>query len=251
MSELPIVAITATTHIEKDRRRIRVNEGYVRAIESAALIPLLVPPLQRAGDADAIAARVAGIVVTGGVDIDPARYGQARHPSVDEPDPRRDATEIALVHAARERGIPLLGICRGCQVMNVAMGGTLVQDLPSALGGRSGALDHGQKHGLRDKRVHEIRLESGSRLAQSIGAERFSANSFHHQAPDEVGDGLRIVARAPDGVIEGIESESPEWWAVGVQWHPEELTDSPEGWDRSLFAAFAAAVRDYSAATAR
>src|SRR5687767_9431450 len=118
MSELPIVAISATTHIEKDRRRVRVNEGYVRAIESAALI-----------------------------------------------------------HAARERGIPLLGICRGCQVMNVAMGGTLVQDLPSALGSRSGALDHGQKHGLRDKRVHEIRLESGSRLAQSIGAERFSANS--------------------------------------------------------------------------
>ena len=250
MSELPLVAITATTHVAKDGRRIRVNEGYVRAIESVGLIPVLVPPLERESDADAIAARVAGIVVTGGVDVDPARYGQTRHATVDESDARRDATEIALVRAARERGIPLLGICRGCQVMNVAMGGTLVQDLPTALAGRAGALDHSQKQ-ARDARVHEIRLESGSRLAESVGADRFMANSFHHQAPDAIGDGLRVVGRAPDGVIEGIESASPEWWAVGVQWHPEELTGSREEWDRSLFAAFAAAVREYAAAAAR
>lgn len=248
MSERPLVAISATTHIAKDGRRVRVNEGYVRAIESVGLVPLLVPPLERAGDADAIAARVAGILVTGGVDVDPARYGQTRHASVDQPDTRRDATEIALVHAARDRGIPLLGICRGCQVMNVAMGGTLIQDLPTAFAGGAGVLDHSQKQ-ARDARVHAIRLESDSRLAQSVGAEQFSANSFHHQAPDAIGDGLRVVGRAPDGVIEGIESASADWWAVGVQWHPEELTGSRENWDRSLFAAFAAAVRDYAAAT--
>ena len=248
MSEHPLVAVTATTHVGKDGRRIRLNEGYVRAIEGVGLVPLLVPPLARESDADAIAARVSGIVITGGVDVDPALYGQPRHPSVDAPDRRRDATEIALVLAARERGIPLLGICRGCQVMNVATGGTLVQDLPSA--GRRPALTHGADSLARDARVHEVRVDSDSRLAQAVGTERLTANSFHHQAPDAVGAGWRAVARAPDGVIEGLESEATGWWAVGVQWHPEELLDSPEEWDRALFAAFAAAVREFAAASA-
>jgi putative glutamine amidotransferase len=177
---------------------------------------------------------VSGLVLTGGEDVDPARYGEKRHEKVRSVNPARDATEAALIEAARSRGKPVLAICRGIQILNVALGGTLVQDIPSQCDTR---ISHDEDT-QRDSRTHEISVERGSLIAKAVGAEHLTVNSFHHQSVKRVADGMRVTARSPDGVIEGIESTS-DWWVMGVQWHPEEMTDSPEPWDRGLFKAFA------------
>jgi putative glutamine amidotransferase len=157
----------------------------------------------------------------------------------------RDAFEIALVLAARARRLPTLAICRGVQVANVALGGTLVQDLPSEW---PNSIPHDGEWG-RDDRVHPVRVAAGSRLAGALGATEATINSLHHQSVERLADSLVAVAYAPDGVIEGVEWAGDDWWMVGVQWHPEELAQSAEPWDRALFAAFAKAVRAASASS--
>jgi putative glutamine amidotransferase len=192
-----------------------------------------------AGDADAMLDGMAGLILTGGEDVDPALYGSAPHPALGEVHPERDAFEIALVRAAHARRIPTLAICRGVQVANVALGGTLVQDLPSE---QPTAIAHDGSWGRSD-RVHDVHVAARSRLARAIGATDLRANSMHHQAIARIAGGLVAVARAPDGVVEGVEWAGDDWWMAGVQWHPEELTATAEPWDHALFAAFAAAVR--------
>lgn len=236
----PLVAVTATTAADRGGpARVRLNAAYVRALEAAGLVPVVVPPLATPDAALPLLDVVAGLVLTGGEDVDPARYGAPPHPALGPVVASRDETELALVSGARARGLPTLAICRGIQVLNVALGGTLVQDLPSE---RPGEVLH-DPDGSRDSRVHEVAIAPGSRLAAAIGATRATVNSFHHQAVDRVGEGLAVVARAPDGVVEGVEAADDGWWVLGVQWHPEELTGTPESWDRSLFAAFAERVR--------
>jgi putative glutamine amidotransferase len=166
-------------------------------------------------------------------------FGSAPHPALGEVHAARDAFELALVRAAHERRLPTLAICRGVQIANVALGGTLVQDIPSD---RPEALPH-DGPGARDERVHTVRVAAGSRLAAALGGTDATINSMHHQSVARVADGLVAVAFAPDGVVEGLEWAGDDWWMAGVQWHPEELTDTPESWDRALFAAFAEAVR--------
>jgi putative glutamine amidotransferase len=190
-------------------------------------------------EADAMLEGMAGLVLTGGEDVDPARYGAAPHPALGDVHARRDAFELALVHAARARRLPTLAICRGVQVANVALGGTLVQDLASEW---ANALAH-DGGGARDARVHEVRVTPGSRLARALGATELPTNSFHHQSVDRVAEGAAVVATAPDGVVEALEWTRDDWWLVGVQWHPEELVRGDGPWDRALFAAFARAVR--------
>ena len=234
----PIVALTATTELLRGRSRVRVSEAYVEAIAGAGLLPLVVPPLDPARAADVVGG-VDGIVLTGGEDIGPARYGARPHATVEDVNDRRDAFEIALVAAAREARRPTLAICRGLQLANVALGGTLVQDLPSE---RPSATAHDRPTD-RDERVHEASVVSGSRLAAALGATRLTVNSSHHQAVARRGEGLTITATAPDGTVEGAEWTADDgWWMLGVQWHPEELVRSAEPWDRALFAAFHAAV---------
>ena len=138
--------------------------------------------------------------------------------------------------AAREARRPLLGICRGLQLLNVALGGTLVQDLGME---RPSEITHPREK-ARTQRVHGVIVVAGTRLARATGALRFDVNTLHHQAVDRLANGLRPTAYAPDDVIEAAES-TDDWWALGVQWHPEELIDDPQPWDRALFAAFAAA----------
>jgi putative glutamine amidotransferase len=238
VSPLPPVALTATTEIIRDVPRTRANVSYGDAARMAGLRPYILPVLA-AADADAMLAGMAGLILTGGEDVDPAQYGAAAHPALGEIHAQRDAFEIALVRAARARGLPTLAICRGVQVANVALGGTLVQDLPSE---RPDALPHDGRW-ERSDRVHALRVVDGSRLAGALGATSATINSMHHQALDRVAAGLRAVAHAPDGVVEGVEWAGNDWWMTGVQWHPEELTETAEDWDRALFAAFAAAVR--------
>ena len=235
----PLVAVTATTEIIRGALRARLNAAYIEAIEAAGLIPLISAPLRDPGLADELLDRVDGLVLTGGEDVDPGRYGARRHPATQPAHNARDVWELSLVEGARRRSMPTLAICRGMQVLNVALGGTLVQDLPSE---RPGSTDHAQST-ARDARVHETMVDRDSRLATALGATAISVNSSHHQALDRVAGGLRAVARSDDGVIEGVETTGTDWWVLGAQWHPEELVATAEPWDRNLFAAFAKAAR--------
>jgi putative glutamine amidotransferase len=234
----PFVIVTATTETIRGRARVRVNEAYTNALIAVGLIPVVLPPMDPVLAAAAMT-DIAGLVLTGGEDLDPHRFGQDPHPRTGAPHALRDAYEIALARTAYERRVPTLAICRGAQVMNVALGGTLVQDIPSQ---HPSAIDHDQS-GRRNDRVHEVEISRPSRLADVVSSTCIFANSSHHQSVDAAGEGLRVVARAPDGIVEGLESTDPAWWMVAVQWHPEELTATAEDWDRRLFSAFAEQAR--------
>ncbi|MGI8400701.1 MAG: gamma-glutamyl-gamma-aminobutyrate hydrolase family protein [Gemmatimonadaceae bacterium] len=229
------VAVTAGIRPDGDTNRVRLTAAYVTALENAGLIPLIVPPLSREDAAAAILDSVRGLVLTGGEDVDPARYGEKRHEKVRSVNAARDATEASLIEQAKALGKPVLAICRGIQILNVALGGTLVQDIPSQIGT---TIAHDEDT-PRNARSHKIFIEPGSLIATAVGAEDVTVNSFHHQSVAWVADGMRVTARSPDGVIEGLESTDSNWWVMAVQWHPEEMTDSPEPWDRGLFNAFA------------
>lgn len=211
------------------RERISLNVRYVAALEAAGLVPLALPmtlPPERAAAALAV---VAGVVLSGGEDVEPARYGTAPHPKLGTIDPARDAAELAIIAAARSRRLPIFGICRGLQILNVAWGGTLYQDLGSE---RPGPIDH--EHGAEG---HAVRTAPGSLMERALGGEAGRVNTKHHQAIRDLAPGLRATAWAEDGVIEAVESADPAAaWVVAVQWHAEDLPD------RALFDAFARAV---------
>ena len=238
MPRASIVAVTATTEVIRGLPRVRVNQSYTDALTAVRLVPLVVPPIADPELAARALDGVVGLVLTGGEDVDPRQYAADAHPSVVDIHDARDACEIALAREAERRRMPTLAICRGVQVINVALGGTLVQDIPSE---KSGHVDHDPDVD-RSTRVHDVVVERGSRLARALGTERLVTNSFHHQALDRVSSSLRVTARAEDGVVEGVESADDAWWMLGVQWHPEELTATPEEWDRRLFRAFAEVV---------
>lgn len=225
--------------------RVRLNDSYVRALEDAGLLPLVVPPLRGAGAASALIRSVSGLVLSGGEDVEPARYGAAGHAALRATHPERDAWELALIEEARHQGTPTLAICRGAQLLNVALGGSLLQDIPTE---RPGSLDHEPADGRRN-RVHGVEVEPGSRLAAALGATRLEVNSVHHQGLDRTAPSLRVSATAPDGLVEGVETIDGAWWVLGVQWHPEDLIGSPEPWEQRLFASFANECR--ARATAR
>ena len=240
----PIVAVTATTEIIRGLPRVRVNEAYTAALAAAGMIPLVVPPLD-SRFAAGIVERVDGVLLTGGEDVGPAHYGTAPHPSTEPPHDARDRSELALIAAARTARLPVLAICRGLQIMNVALGGTLVQDISSE---RPSAIDH-ERSDARAARVHDVQLAVGSRLNEAIGASEIRVNSSHHQAVARLASGLAATAKAPDGVIEGAEwTEDDGWWMLGVQWHPEELTRTREEWDRALFESFRRAIAGITSA---
>jgi putative glutamine amidotransferase len=239
MSNEPFVIVTATTEALGGRARVRINEAYTNALASFGVVPLILPPLD-AGLALRALDAAAGLVLTGGEDIDPARFGEAPHEKTGLAHAARDDYEIALARAAAEREIPTLAICRGAQIMNVALGGTLVQDIASQVGT---TIDHvlGDR---RTERVHPIAIDADSRLARIVGASEIQVNSSHHQSAARPAAPLRVSARSADDVVEALEPASGDWWMVAVQWHPEELTATVEGWDRHLFAAFADAARE-------
>ena len=229
------VAVTAGIRQDGDTSRVRLTAAYVTALENAGLVPVIIPPLSEDGAAAAILDVVSGLVLSGGGDVDPARYGETPHPKIRSVNAARDATETTLIREARARRTPVLAICRGIQILNVALGGTLVQDISSQC---ETTIAHDDE-GARDSRSHEITIDAGSRIAAAMGTARCSVNSFHHQSVKDVAAGMRITARSPDGVIEGMESTDDAWWVLAVQWHPEEMTESPDPWDRGLFNAFA------------
>ncbi len=237
MPDMPIVAVTATTEAIRGTMRVRLNRAYTDALTAAGIVPVVIPPLA-AAVAPRVLDAVDGLVLTGGEDVAPQLYGAQPHPSVEHVHAQRDASEIALLLEARRRRMPTLAICRGVQLLNVALGGTLVQDIPSE---RLTSIAH-EASGRRNARVHQVCVDADSRLATALGAPVVVTNSMHHQSIDRLAAGLRVVARASDDTVEGVEAEDRGWWMLGVQWHPEELTETPEPWDRMLFATFRSAL---------
>ena len=235
----PFVIISATTETIRGRSRVRVNEAYTNALTAAGLIPIILPPME-ASLASAALDDVAGLVLTGGEDMDPRLFGEEPHPAAGEAHAARDAYELALARTAAGHRIPTLAICRGMQVLNVALGGTLIQDIPSQ---SPSAIEHNATD-KRGERVHRVDIDPTSKLTRAIGSTLIFTNSSHHQSVRELGEDLRASGRSEDGIIEGVESNDPAWWMLGVQWHPEELTGTAEDWDRRLFGAFADAVRE-------
>lgn len=236
----PVVAVTATIREEEEPRRVRLNAAYLTALENAGLVPLVIPPLADPAAADRILAAVDGLLLTGGEDVAPEYFGEEPHPKLGAVSKARDATEMALISAARRLRLPVMAICRGIQVLNVECGGSLIQDIEAQ---RPDALEHAGG-GPRGAAVHPVEIKEGSILGLATGSTRLDVNSLHHQAIDRLGDGLRITATSPDGIIEGVES-ADDWWVLAVQWHPEEMDSSMEpGVEPGpLFKAFAEAVR--------
>ena len=232
----PIVGVTAGPSAHS-AEWFAVRDDYVRAVESAGAVPLVLAPGPLAHVADLVE-RLDGLVLSGGADVDPGHYGEEPHETVDDVTPERDAFELALSRAALLRDLPLLAICRGHQVLNVATGGTLIQDIPSQV---QGALDHDPKK-ERWEPAHEVRILPGTRLREILGRDRVAVNSIHHQAIREPGRGLVVTAYSVgDDVIEGVEIPARRF-VVGVQWHPEAFWDQPETF-QPLFAALVAASR--------
>jgi gamma-glutamyl-gamma-aminobutyrate hydrolase PuuD len=208
-----------------------VPASYVKAIERAGGRPVLVPPSEDAVEETLDA--LDGLVFSGGSDLDPESYGQGSHPETRDVQPERDRAELALLEAALARDFPVLAVCRGSQVLNVALGGDLVQHLPEVVG------DERHKHTPGAFADHDVSLEPGTRLSKLLG-ERAPVKSHHHQGFGRLGSGLRQAARADDGTIEAVEEPSKRF-ALGVLWHPE------EGEDQRLFTALVEEARAYRA----
>jgi putative glutamine amidotransferase len=223
----PVVAVSAQRRTDAGRERVALNTAYVSALTRAGLVPLVIPPLLDPADAAAVVDATRGLVLTGGEDVEPARYGAVPHSYLEGTDRGRDALELELIRCARARARPILAICRGIQILNVALGGTLYQDLKSE---HTGSIDHQDKAGR-----HAIRVAPGSLLHRTLGAAVATVNSRHHQAVRDLAPGLRATAWAEDDLVEAVEWDAP--WMLAVQWHPEDLTET------ALFAGFAQAVR--------
>lgn len=206
-SKAPVIGISSGW----DRGRIDVSDAYAFAVRAAGGVPVVLPPVLTAEEASEVLSHVDALVLTGGEDVDPARYGEAVLNETVEVNSKRDTSDFLLASEALRRGLPILGICRGEQLMNVVLGGSLYQDIPSQVGSK-----HRQTEpdGVG---THMIYLEPDSRLREMLGCDSLMVNSFHHQAVKEPGAGVCVVARAADGVVEAWERKG----IVCVQFHPE------------------------------
>jgi putative glutamine amidotransferase len=226
----PVIGITA--YVETARYTIwetpatLLPHAYVERVLRAGGQPVVLPP---AGDPSCVLPRLDGLVLSGGGDLDPSSYGAAPHPRTGYVRDFRDEAELALVRRALDAGLPFLGICRGAQVLNVALGGTLHQHVPDVVGD--------DRHCAAPGRYHRfpVTVAPGSVLAEALGAETATVAHYHHQAVDRLGAGLTATAWADDGLIEAVEADRSAF-ALGVQWHPE------VGADPSLFTALVTAA---------
>jgi putative glutamine amidotransferase len=234
----PLIGIGSDVDVTPGKRdRAFAYTTYIDSLRAAGAVPVVIPP-QPENAAELIGA-LDGLVLAGGFDCDPGLYGEDRHPSVEPMDPRRQSNDLALAKAARDRGIPTLGICLGLQMMNVAAGGSLVQDIDSAI---ETEIQHASDPSNRVR--HDVVVEKGTHLSAILGQQEMNVNSSHHQAIRNVGQGFRVTAYAPDGIVEGIEDPKHPFY-LGVQWHPEDM--SGEDSASRLFGAFLEAAREHAA----
>jgi putative glutamine amidotransferase len=236
----PLIAVNADLVIPKNGTAFtKLNLGYVDAIMAAGGLPLVLPPLRKENlaDIDVLLNQCVGIVLTGGADMDPRRNGQALTAAVTPMPTRREDADRYLLTRIFERKIPVLGIGVGMQQLNVFAGGTLHLHLPTD---NPKAMPHFDQTGAPHR--HMVLIEEGTRLDDIYGTQELRVNSSHHQGVNQMGKRMRVAAKAPDGVIEAIESTDPNWFCVGVQWHPE--ADTASALDVQIFECFVqAAVR--------
>jgi putative glutamine amidotransferase len=226
----PLIGITVGPRIRADGYSyLELRATYAHAVEQVGGLPVLVPPMPQ-GALQALLARLDGLIFPGGLDVDPAAYGEAPHPKT-EVNAELDRHELATARLALESEMPILGICRGQQLLNVALGGSLVQHIE----------EHQRHAEPRGTLAHGLRIEPRSRLAELLETTDTQVNSLHHQAVRDLGRGLRAVAWAADGTIEGLESNAHPW-LVTVQFHPEDLVDSHAPSNR-LIAGFVSACQ--------
>ena len=219
----PIIGITTTqSKTVYGQPTVLLMQSYINAVMQAGGIPVLIPSLIVEEDGwDTVYSRVDGILFSGGGDIGLEYSPGEPHPRIDEIDLARDSIELKMVRAAASDGKPFLGICRGCQVMNVALGGSLYTHLPDQL---PNALDHSYPGNMRTVLVHEVKIEEGTYLAEIFGEPILKVNSLHHQGLKEIARSLRVAGYAPDGLVEAVELPDHPF-GLAVQWHPEWLTD--------------------------
>jgi putative glutamine amidotransferase len=219
--------------------RFSLNQSYVKAVEAAGGIPVLIPQLEDAGALRRIYDMLDGIMLPGGLDIHPRFYGQEPHPALDPTDLGLDFVETTILPWALEEDLPVLGICRGEQVLNVVMGGTLIQDIYTQY---PTTIDHREsfKRRIRDFLAHDIAIDPDSRLRGLAGEDRIWVNTSHHQAIDRVAPGLVATAWSPDGIIEAVEAPDHRF-LMAVQCHPEEMWRK-HTWARRLFRTFVEAA---------
>ena len=224
-------------------RFVRADLDYVEGVAGAGGAPVVLPPVGEESAAEALIHSLDGLLLSGGSDLDPSYYGEEPVPELGVTLPERDAFEMALVGLALRRGMPVFGICRGMQVLNVALGGTLYQDLPSQW--EQDPLKHRQDT-PKWQPTHEVRVSEGSYIAEVMGRESVKVNSYHHQGIRDLAEGLVVTGRSSDGVIEAVEAEDlSERWLLGVQWHAEAMRGSgPQ--QESLFEAHVSAAEGHA-----
>lgn len=233
----PLIGIGSDVNVTPGKRdRAFAYTTYVDSLRRAGAVPVVIPPQPE--NARELIDTLDGLLLAGGDDCDPAVYGEERHPTVEPMDERRQANDLSLAKLARDRGIPTLGICLGVQVMNIAAGGTLIQDIESQ---HQTEIEHVSEP--EDRARHDVLIESDTRLAKILGAREINVNSSHHQAIRGIGDGLRVTASAPDGIIEGLEDPKHPFY-VGVQWHPEDMPGEDSA--RRIFGAFVEAATAFA-----
>jgi putative glutamine amidotransferase len=249
MSSRPLIGVTTsemrvaknvepTPQGEPPRREMALGLAYLRAIEASGGLPLVIPPMPPAAIAPLVD-RLHGLCLSGGPDLDPVAYGAAPHAELGPTEPELDSFELELTREAHARNLPILAICRGAQLLNVATGGTLFQHVPDRT---DGTIEHRQT-GAADSLTHLVDLAGGSLTAAVMGATEISVNSFHHQAVDRLGRGLLAVGWSPDGLVEAIEAPARDF-VLGVQWHAECLAELPE--QKRLFTGLVEASRRYA-----
>lgn len=241
MHNAPLVGVPCFSAERADSHRpiYGNNQAYIHALIQAGVTPLLIPLGLETAALESLCARLDGLLLSGGADIDPARYGEVRLPECGDLELGRDDLELSLTHMALTRDLPILGICRGMQTLNVALGGSLYQDIATQ---RPEAALHAYTSLPRNHLAHSVVVERDSRLHEILGAEELRVNSLHHQAVKEPGARARIVAWASDGIAEGLEAPEQRF-VVAVQYHPEELVET-DALSRRLFAAFARACQE-------
>jgi putative glutamine amidotransferase len=238
MSGSPLIGVSTSITFGTSPERAYVNSTYLYAVQRAGGVPVALFPQLSAAALGRLARGLDGLLLTGGGDVDPALFGEAPHPTLYDVAPARDTVETSAVRIAIERRLPILAVCRGIQVLNVALGGSLYQDVASDPGTE---IRHSQE-APRDQPTHKVKIQAGSRLAETLGADEVEVNSMHHQAIKALGAGLAAVAWASDQIVEGVELVDPSRFVLGVQWHPEELVAHSEP-ARRLFAALVSSAR--------
>ena len=246
----PIIGITATLKEDADAvaerplgRFVRADLDYVEGVTGAGGVPVVLPPTGNEGAAESVLHSLDGLLLSGGSDLDPGYYGEEPLPELGITLPERDAFEMALVGQALRRGMPVFGICRGMQILNVALGGTLYQDLPSQW--NRDVLKHRQDT-PKWQPTHEVMVTDGSYMAEVMGREMVKVNSYHHQGVKDLAQGLVATGYSSDGVVEAVEAENlSERWLLGVQWHAEAMRGAgPQ--QESLFEAHVSAAERHA-----